>query len=72
MKKDEDVRFIIETHSETIINKIGSLIHSSKLEKEKVNVVLFNAKEEGLQNYVEQASFDEKGYLNNWPIGFFL
>lgn len=72
LKKDEDVRFIIETHSETIINKIGSLIHSSKLEEEKVNVVLFNAKEEGLQNYVEQASFDEKGYLNNWPIGFFL
>ena len=72
LKKDEDVRFIIETHSETIINKIGSLVHSSKLEEEKVNVVLFNAKEEGLQNYVEQASFDEKGYLNNWPIGFFL
>lgn len=72
LRKDEDVRFIIETHSETIINKIGSLIHSSKLNEEKVNVVLFNAKEEGLQNYVEQASFDEKGYLNNWPIGFFL
>jgi len=72
VKKNEDVRFIIETHSETIINKIGSLIHSSKLNEEKVNVVLFNAKEEGLQNYVEQASFDKKGYLNNWPIGFFL
>ena len=72
LKKDEDVRFIIETHSETIVNKIGSLIHSSKLDENKVNVVLFNAKEEGLQNYVEQASFDEKGYLNNWPIGFFL
>lgn len=72
LKKDEDVRFIIETHSETIINKIGSLINSSKLDESKVNVVLFNAKDEGLQNYVEQASYDEKGYLNNWPIGFFL
>lgn len=72
LKKDEDIRFIIETHSETIINKIGSLIHSSKLDESKVNVVLFNAKDEGLQNYVEQASYDEKGFLNNWPIGFFL
>ncbi|MBR4497140.1 MAG: AAA family ATPase [Bacteroidales bacterium] len=72
LKKNEDVRFIIETHSETIINKIGSLIHSSKLDENKVNVVLFNAKNEGLHNYVEQASYDEKGYLNNWPIGFFL
>lgn len=72
LRNNDDIRFIIETHSETIVNKIGSLIHSSKLDESKVNVVLFNAKEEGLQNYVEQASFDEMGYLNNWPIGFFL
>ena len=72
LKKDEDVRFIIETHSETIINKIGSLIHSSKMDKNKVNIVLFNAQNEGLTNYVEQASYDSNGYLNNWPTGFFL
>ena len=71
-KKDTDVRFIIETHSETIINKIGSLIMSEKANENDVNLVLFNAKNEGLNNYVEQATFDEKGYLNNWPIGFFL
>lgn len=72
LKKDEDVRFIIETHSEAIINKIGSLINSSKLDESKVNVVLFNAQNEGLTNYVEQASYDSNGYLNNWPTGFFL
>lgn len=72
LKEDEDVRFIIETHSETIINKIGSLIYSEKLDRNKVNVVLFNAQNEGLPKYVEQASFDSKGYLNNWPTGFFL
>ncbi|MDE7457074.1 MAG: AAA family ATPase [Prevotella sp.] len=71
-KKDTDIRFIIETHSETIINKIGSLIMSEKANENDVNLVLFNAKNEGLNNYVEQATFDEKGYLNNWPIGFFL
>lgn len=69
---NKDVRFIIETHSETIINKIGSLINSSKLDESKVNVVLFNAQNEGLNNYVEQASFDSDGYLSNWPTGFFL
>lgn len=72
LKKDEDVRFIIETHSEMIINKIGSLIQSSKLDKNKVNLVLFNAQNEGLTNYIEQASFDSNGYLNNWPTGFFV
>lgn len=72
LKKDEDVRFIIETHSETIINKVGALIQSSRIDENKVNVVLFNAQKEGLNNYVEQATYDSKGYLNNWPTGFFL
>lgn len=72
LKKDEDVRFIIETHSETIINKVGALIQSSRIDEDKVNVVLFNAQNEGLNNYVEQATYDSKGYLNNWPTGFFL
>lgn len=70
--KKEDVRFIIETHSETIINKVGALIQSSKIREDKVNVVMFNALNEGLSNYVEQASFDSNGYINNWPTGFFL
>lgn len=69
---NHDIRFIIETHSEVIINKIGSLIQSSDLDKNMVNVVLFNAQEEGLNCYVEQASFDDNGYLINWPLGFFL
>lgn len=72
LKKNEDVRFIIETHSETIINKVGALIQSSKIDEDKVNVVLFNAQNEGLNNYVEQASYDSEGYLINWPTGFFL
>lgn len=70
--QNEDIRFIIETHSETIINKVGSLIQSSRIDENKVNVVLFNAQNEGLNNYVEQATYDSKGYLNNWPTGFFL
>lgn len=67
-----DVRFIIETHSEAIINRIGSMIQSSALSKEKVNVVLFNGINEGLQDYVVESEFDDEGYLTNWPLGFFL
>lgn len=72
LKPDNDIRFIIETHSETIINTIGSLIQSSNLQKEKVNVVLFNAEEEGLDKYIIESSFDDNGYLNQWPMGFFM
>ena len=70
-KDGEDIRFIIETHSDTLINKFGSLISSSKVPADQINVVLFNAKEEGMDNYVEQVSYDEFGYIQNWPLGFF-
>lgn len=71
-KKDKkNIRFVIETHSEMILNKIGELISLYKLDREDVNVLLFNAKQEEMRNYVEFASYSEDGYLLNWPIGFF-
>lgn len=63
-------RFIIETHSETIINRIGEKISSeSDFTKDDVNVVLFQKGEEG--SSVTVANYDKDGYLDNWPIGFF-
>ena len=64
-----DLRIIIETHSEIILNKIGEMIEIGELEKEKVNVVLFNACGEE-EKYIESASFTDDGYLTNWPLGF--
>lgn len=70
-QKDEDIRFIIETHSDTLINKFGSLINSSIISSDKINVVLFNAQEEGMANYIEQVCYDNSGFISNWPLGFF-
>ena len=70
-QNDKDIRIVIETHSEKILNKIGEGIAQGKLDRSCVNVVLFNAKDESLKKYVEIASFDEDGFLTNWPIGFF-
>lgn len=64
-----DLRIIIETHSETILNKIGEMIEIGELDKEKVNVVLFNASEEE-GKYIKSASFTKDGYLTDWPLGF--
>lgn len=69
--QQKDIRFIIETHSDTLINRLGSLINSHMIEREQINVVIFNAQEEGLESYVEQVSYDEFGFIENWPIGFF-
>lgn len=66
-----DARFIIETHSEAIINRIGSMVQSGELSSEKVNVVLFNRSLEN-KNPVVETSFDKDGYLKEWPLGFFM
>lgn len=72
MPKDIEVKFVIETHSEAIINAIGSMVQSGKLSKDDANVVIFNGKNEGLEDYVVESQFDDNGYLSNWPIGFFM
>lgn len=66
-----DIRFVIETHSDVIINKIGQQIDLRRCDAKDVNVVLFNALHEGLDNYVECTHYSEDGYIVNWPYGFF-
>lgn len=70
-RKNYDVRFIIETHSDIIINKIGQLIDRKKFDNKDVNVILFNAQNEGMNNYVESTNYSEDGYIINWPYSFF-
>ena len=64
-------QFIIETHSSTIINRIGRRIAEGKLSSEKVNVVLFEKKSLQGDTIVKCTQFDSKGRLKQWPIGFF-
>lgn len=66
-----DIRFVIETHSEVIVNKIGEFIEQGIVDPKDVNVVLFNASGEGMEKYVECTNFSEDGFLVNWPYGFF-
>jgi hypothetical protein len=69
-EKKYDVRFLIETHSEAIVNAVGREIAINGLNPDDVSVLLFNAKEQGMDNYVERAYYSKEGYLMNWPIGF--
>lgn len=67
-----DFKIIIETHSETIINRIGYNINVSKsINKEDVNILIFeNDKTNDVT--IKKAFFDEDGLLANWPLGFFM
>lgn len=66
-----DIKFIIETHSQDIINNIGRNIAYKKFNPDWVNIYLFNAQHENMENYIEKAGFTNEGFLNNWPVGFF-
>lgn len=68
---NRNFRFIIETHSETIINKIGDLIYKRKINNEDVNLKIFSKRNNELETIVESSTYDAEGFLENWPIGFF-
>ncbi len=69
---DSRIRFVVETHSETLVNRLGELIGNGKISHSDVQIVLFEA--DGSSEHVttvRTSSFNEDGELVNWPYGFF-
>lgn len=66
---DININIIIETHSETIINRLGYLIYDKKILNDAVNVYILN--KDGKNSVVEKSSYDNNGALENWPLDFF-
>lgn len=62
---------IVETHSQTIINRIGRRIRESTISPDDVNVLLFQRDSFNADSEIRIARFNEKGQLTNWPFGFF-
>lgn len=66
-----NIHFIVETHSETMVNRIGTLIDKKKIKSDDVGIVIFNKEFGDDETQISKSSFDDEGYLENWPIGFF-
>ena len=64
-----DIKFVIETHSQTLINRVGSLIADNDYAADNVSILLFH--EKGQKNNPQIANYLSNGHLSNWPIGFF-
>ena len=64
-----NIKIIFETHSETMINRIGTLISEKKILAEKVNVLIFDKINN--QTHIVSKKFNSEGLLMGWPIGFF-
>lgn len=78
-KSGETIALIIETHSEAIINRIGSRIAEMKNNEPLENlafdpndfqVLIFDKNQAG-STTVTTATYNGDGYLENWPYGFF-
>lgn len=68
-----NLKIIMETHSETMVNRIGHNIalNSNGLNHNQVNVYIFSEDEEKNIS-INKSNFTKDGYLENWPIGFFM
>jgi hypothetical protein len=68
------VRFLVETHSQAIINRIGYLVEQGKAPPESCQVLLFERRpqpgDDVPTSVVRKATFDENGVLQDWPFGF--
>jgi len=65
------IKLFIETHSETIINRVGQLIQKQEISKDDVQVILFDKNNDEKSTSVRITGFDNEGCLQNWPFGFF-
>lgn len=66
------LNFLVETHSETLVNRLGELIAQKALDAQDVQVLIFELnKSDERQTNVSIAHFGESGELINWPYGFF-
>nr|WP_258025583.1 DUF3696 domain-containing protein [Burkholderia sp. COPS] len=74
-KDEEDLpsnlRIVLETHSETLINRFGRAIDKGDYNQEDVKIYLFDKVGVSGKTLVRESRYDSEGYLENWPYGFF-
>lgn len=63
-----DLKIVFETHSETMINRIGYLIYKKRVLRDDVNILVFD-KKDGKTNILK-TNFSDDGILENWPVDF--
>lgn len=68
---EERVKFIVETHSEALVNRLGQLVADGKVPHGDVQVLVFEDNKSSGITTVRIAPFTEEGVLENWPYGFF-
>ena len=66
-----DLRLIIETHSSAMISKLGDLVALDEVDKDYINVLLFEQDRRERITNLSYSKFNGDGELEQWPSGFF-
>lgn len=64
-------RFLIETHSEALLNGFGRQLREGHASTDDVQVLFVETDPRGYGSLVRAVRFDESGSLCDWPYGFF-
>lgn len=64
-------RFLLETHSEPLVNEVARLVALGQLEPDDVNIYLFERNSKSNATTVQRVRIKGDGTLENWPFGFF-
>lgn len=65
------LRLVLETHSETLIGRLGALVASGTIKSEDVGVYFVEKDDDIGESRLRFAEIDPAGYVKNWPVGFF-
>lgn len=68
VSKKNKKKILLETHSRSIIDAVGHAVSLGKINASDVAVYIFNTN--GGDAEITRSSFNEDGYLTNWPLGF--
>lgn len=71
-ENDIPISIIFETHSQNMIEALGECVesHDINISCDDISILVFD-KDDNNKTSVRKSSFDENGFLTNWPIGFF-
>ena len=66
---NKNIKFIIETHSESIVNSLGNMLRCQAINKNDINLVICSKTKEGTN--FKQTNFNDRFLIDDWPYGFF-
>nr|WP_312165366.1 AAA family ATPase [Brevundimonas diminuta] len=70
-RNSKKFRFLIETHSEPLVNEIASLVGKGEIDPSMVRIYLFDRNLSENISRVLEVSVTKDGQLPSWPFGFF-